>query len=149
MDRSTCRRLAPRSGNGFPAFRPSAVSECDKRLLGVRATVPPLPPVSARTHVHGCKYPAALTGTHAQRPERKSCRKRVAVFTLAQITRHGENRGFTAGVNPPRRMEHVQYLPARCVSVHPRANLCFTEGSRNTISSPSSLVWTPKIHLHH
>lgn len=51
MDRSTCHRLASRSGNGFPAFRLSAVSQCDKRLLGVRAGVsPPPPPTSTPPH---------------------------------------------------------------------------------------------------
>lgn len=104
---------------------------------------PPPPPPPPPFPLHCCKYSAAHMGTHAQRPARKSLRKKVLVFAPAQITRHSTAQeriqDSRLPICPDAWNIRSFYLPGVCVAVRACGNLWFTEGSRNVISS--HLLW--------
>lgn len=147
MDRSTCHRLALRSGNGFPAFRLSAVSQCDKRLLGVRATISPPPRRHTCTVVKTVLHTWALM--HRDPNGRTAGRGSwLALQHGSHATQRHSRESWIYGRRSAQMHGIYTVLICQvCVSVRRRGSLWFTEGSRNVISS--HLLWYGhQIHLH-
>lgn len=149
MDRSTCHRLAPRSGNGFPAFSLSAVSVTkDCWELEPPFHPPPTPP-----RRHTCTVVNTLLHTWAlmHRDPNGRTTGRGSWHALQHRShatqRHSRESWIYGWRSAQMHGIYTVFICQVCVSVLRRGNLWFTEGSRNVISS--HLLWYgQQIHLH-